>query len=499
MTVPDGVFEYCSPAAETVFGYTAADFLKRPGILKEIVHPSSRQYIEREHGRLLTGLAAAVWEYRIIDAEGKERWILQTNAVEHDEFGRVKALEGCCTDITQRREAALAQQRLEMELQQAHKLEALGTLAGGIAHDFNNILEAIMGYTDLAAMDLPDDHPVQEFLEQVRLAGHRAAGMVREILTFSRRGDMGKTPVRLDDVVGEAMKLIQPSLPASITVQVDLPDDLPPVIADSNQIHQIIMNLCTNAGHAMEDNGGTLTVALTQVRLPAGHPDLTDDMEPGSYLELVVADSGGGIDPAIQARIFEPFFTTKPQGKGTGMGLAMVYGIVLDHEGNVLVDSQPGQGTRFRILLPVSVAQDETVATNDGRSGNSSGRVLFVDDEEMLVRLVERILGSLGYAVEAHTDPREALAVFKRDPGAFDILVTDLTMPVMSGKALAAEVLTLRPDLPVIICTGYSREATADTAQSLGIYAFAQKPLTMQQLGKLIDKALDAARQPRDN
>lgn len=495
MTVPDGKFEYFSPAAKYVFGYDANEFLARPGILQLIVHPDSAVYLKLEHEKLLTGQAAAVWEYRIIDASGQERYILQTNAFQYDEAGKLIALEGCCTDISARKRADDEKQRMEFQLNQAHKLEALGTLAGGIAHDFNNILGAIMGYAELAAMDLAPDDPVQEYLQQVSLAGRRATNMVQKILTFSRQGDQGMVPVQMDAVVEEAISLIRPSLPIDVKVETHLPKNLGQVMADSNQIHQIVMNLCTNAGYAMENGGGTLEVALTQITVPEKHQDLTEDMAAGVYLQLRITDSGSGIPPDLLGRVFEPFFTTKPQGKGTGMGLAMVYGIVLDHGGNILVTSTEGHGTTFRVLLPVTLRLAVQKSNDETNSTEGVGRVLLVDDEEMLVNLVRRTLGNLGYEVDAYTEPGEALKAFQADPDSYDIMVTDLTMPGLTGRELAREVQKISPDLPIIICSGYNKFANQETADSLGIYAFAQKPLKVNELGNLIASAIKAGHQ----
>jgi len=467
MTVPSGVFEYCSPAAERVFGYAAEDFIARPGILQIIVHPESEDYLTREHQKLVTDDTSLVWEYKINDPAGKKRWIRQTNSFEYDAEGRIIALQGCCTDVTSQRLAEQEKKKMEFQINQTHKLEALGTLAGGIAHDFNNILGAIMGYSDLAAMDLADDDPVQEYLHQVNLAGQRATNMVRKILTFSRHGDQGKVPLQLNSVIEEALSLIRPSMPIDVTIQANLPAGFGMIMADSNQIHQIVMNLCTNASHAMEVGGGTLDVSLSQVTLDEEHTDLHEDMDAGIFLQLRISDSGIGIAEDVQERIFEPFFTTKPHGKGTGMGLAMVYGIVLDHGGNILVDSVLGYGTTFRVLFPVTLSMAIAEGDQVAQPVRGGGRVLFVDDEEMLVNLVKKTLGVLGYEITAFTDPTEALLAFQADPDSFDILVTDLTMPGLTGRELACEVQSLRPDFPIIICSGYNKFSNQESADSL--------------------------------
>ncbi|MFT7699999.1 MAG: PAS domain S-box-containing protein [Candidatus Krumholzibacteriia bacterium] len=495
MTVPDGVFEYCSPAAESVFGYPAKEFTDRPGILQSIIHPESAEFLESEHKKLLANEASVVWEYKIIDPTGKERWIQQTNVFEIDQTGNLTALQGCCTDITARHRAAHEKKQMEYQINQSHKLEALGTLAGGIAHDFNNILGSIMGYAELATMKLAKDDPAQDYLTQMSIAVQRATSMVRKILTFSRHGEQGKMSVKLNTVVEEALTLIRPSLLTNVTVSTSLSADYGKVMANSSQIQQIVMNLCTNAAHAMENQGGSLEVALTETTVDENNSDLTEDMDAGVYLQLRISDTGTGIAEGVKERIFEPFFTTKPKDKGAGMGLTMVYGIVRDHGGNILVDSAVGQGTSIRVLFPVtlSLAQKDSDQPHEFVSG--AGRVLLVDDEEMLVNLVQKTLVVLGYEVVSFTDPNEALEAFRARPDDFDVLVTDLTMPGLTGRELAHEVKAIAPNLPIIICSGYNKYANQDTADSLGIFAFAQKPLKVNELGNLIASALDADHQ----
>ncbi|MFT5315903.1 MAG: CheY-like chemotaxis protein/anti-sigma regulatory factor (Ser/Thr protein kinase), partial [Candidatus Krumholzibacteriia bacterium] len=305
----------------------------------------------------------------------------------------------------------------------------------------------------------------------------------------------GKMPVKLNTVVEEALTLIRPSLLTNVTVSTSLSADYGKVMANSSQIQQIVMNLCTNAAHAMENQGGSLEVALTETTVDENNSDLTEDMDAGVYLQLRISDTGTGIAEGVKERIFEPFFTTKPKDKGAGMGLTMVYGIVRDHGGNILVDSAVGQGTSIRVLFPVtlSLAQKDSDQPHEFVSG--AGRVLLVDDEEMLVNLVQKTLVVLGYEVVSFTDPNEALEAFRARPDDFDVLVTDLTMPGLTGRELAHEVKAIAPNLPIIICSGYNKYANQDTADSLGIFAFAQKPLKVNELGNLIASALDADHQ----
>jgi PAS domain S-box-containing protein len=395
-------------------------------------------------------------------------------------------------DLSERIRAEEDKERLEAQLRQAQKMEALGTLAGGIAHDFNNILSAVLGYSELGLQDLDSpDHPLYAKLNAINHAGHRAKDLVEQILAFSRMKEQLQAPIKISPIVKEALKLLQSSLPANIRVEAAIKADRP-VLGDPSQIHQIIMNLCTNAFHAMQPSGGMLGVSLEQVVVdPSAEVGILDLM-PGRYLRLTVSDTGTGISPAVIDRIFDPYFTTKDKGKGTGLGLAVVHGIVKRHGGEITVESRVGEGTRFRVFLPIS--GDE--AAESGRRAVSlplgSEHVLLVDDEKDLVEIGSEMLKRLGYRVTAITGSINALEVFKQDPFRFDIVVTDFNMPGLTGDQMARQMLSIRRDTPIIVCTGFSEVFDQQRAQAIGIRQTLMKPMTMKALAHAVREALAA-------
>jgi PAS domain S-box-containing protein len=383
-------------------------------------------------------------------------------------------------------------QRAEAQLRQAHKMEAVGTLAGGIAHDFNNILAAIMGFSEIAIDKTPEASPARSHMERVLRAGLRGRDLVRQILTFSRQTEHEKQPLKLVGVVREALALLRASLPSTVDIRANLEGTLGFVLADPVQMQQVVMNLCTNAAHAMRHAGGTIAVDLAGFSLPSpgNAPDPT--MGPGFYARLSVTDTGEGMAPDIQGHIFDPFFTTKAAGEGTGLGLSVVHGIVANHGGAITVSSQPGKGSTFTVYLPKFV-EERSPGPADGVSAIPRGheRILFVDDEKDLAAMSNEILTNLGYRVTATTGSREALALFRLHPSRFDLVISDQTMPYMTGIELAREVLAIRPDMPVILCTGYSQLVDADKAREAGIKAFVMKPLTKREIARTIREALD--------
>lgn len=396
-------------------------------------------------------------------------------------------------DISEKKRSEEERHRLETELRQAQKMEAIGTLAGGIAHDFNNILAAIMGYTEMAMENAPGAPLVQKDLTEVLKAGTRAKDLVYQILTFSRQTEQEAKPVKMKLVVKEAAKLLRASLPSTIEVLWNIQSESS-VMADPTQIHQVVMNLCTNAAHAMEDKGGMLEVSLEDVLLDgdfaAHHPGLSS----GLYTRLIVSDTGHGMDASTMSRIFEPYFTTKEKGEGTGLGLATVHGIVKSHGGAVTVYSEPGEGTTFHIYLPVAEWEAEAEVATEETLPTGSELVLLVDDEQPLVNLGKEMLESLGYGVVTRTSSLEALETFRKQPGRFDVVVTDMTMPSMTGDALAMELLKVRSDIPVVLCTGFSAKISEEKVKALGIRGFVMKPFLRSNMARTIRAALDETR-----
>ncbi len=382
-------------------------------------------------------------------------------------------------------------ERLETQLQQAYKMEAIGTLAGGIAHDFNNLLAVIIGYTELLSLDLATDSQPSSYLQEILTACRRAKALVQQILTFSRQRDPERQPVPLHRVVNETLQLLRASLPTTIAFQCHVDPQSGAVMADPTQMHQVLMNLCTNAEHAMRQNGGLLEVRLEAIRVNAAFASHHPSLRPGPHVRLIVRDTGQGIPSEVQARIFDPFFTTKAVGEGTGMGLAVVHGIITNHDGAITVDSQPHQGTKFTIYLPQwqEAAREDIEPATQLTAGR--GNILFVDDEAALIRAAHAMLAHLGYTVTAYTNSDEAFTCFQAAPHTFDLVITDQTMPNMTGEVLSQAVRQIRPDIPIILCTGFSHVMTQENALSMGINAFLHKPLTIHDLGDAIQRVLD--------
>jgi len=392
-------------------------------------------------------------------------------------------------DLTERRQ-------LEEQFRQAQKLEAIGTLAGGIAHDFNNILTSLIGYTELAKRRNAGDPVTREYLDAVLQGSTRAVELVRQILIFSQRQALPRRPVQLRDAVAEALKLLRATLPASIEFDVELEPDLPPVLADPTQIHQVVVNLCTNARQAIDDGPGRLTVRLDLALVTGGgqRPAAGPAPAPGTYVRLTVADTGCGMDAATLARMFEPFFTTKPVGKGTGLGLAVVHGIVQSHGGSIATDSRPGEGTVFHIYLPALAGEvgslNPSALLAPEPSVGRGERILLVDDEGPLVQLGEAVLRRLGYVVHGLTVPAEALAAVRARPDAFDLVITDFAMPGIRGTDLARQLKLIRPDLNVILSTGHATGLTAEQALASGVFEVLPKPYTGEELAAAVSRAL---------
>jgi signal transduction histidine kinase/ActR/RegA family two-component response regulator len=366
--------------------------------------------------------------------------------------------------------------KYERQLQQVLKIQAIGTLAGGIAHDFNNILFPIVGYTELTMDEVSEDSVAHNNLGEILKAANRAKDLVQQILTFSR----------------QSLRLLRASIPASIEIVHKIQDDCGPVMGDATQIHQVIMNLCTNAYQAMQDKGGKLEVILTEIDI--GYEEMTDKigMQPGKHLRLLVKDEGCGMEASVLDRIFEPYYTTKEQGKGTGLGLSVIHGIVKNHRGDINVKSIPGKGTIFQVYLPL-IENLEHAAELEPTNGAAKGeeRILLVDDEEQIVAMERQMLENLGYRVTARTDSQEALKVFAEHPHNFDLVITDMTMPYMTGDQLAQKMLDIEPNIPVILCTGFNEIITEEKALAMGIQKFVMKPIVKNDLATTIRTVLD--------
>ena len=433
-------------------------------------------------------------EYELVRKDGSVFPVLLNATAVIDEKGNYVESRSTCFDITERKRAEEERRRLEVELFQSQKMEAVGTLAGGIAHDLNNILGGILGYTELVlTTHITQDHPARKYIDGVLRGIDRARDLVSHINTFSRKEKKQRKLIGLGPVIKEALKLIKATLPANIEMRERITDVERTIFADPTQMHQVVMNLCTNAAHAMKEKGGILDVSLSQVTFgtddAAFHPNLKTGIE---YELLIVRDTGAGIDPKNIPRIYDPFFTTKKQGEGTGLGLSVVYGIIKGHDGVICVESEPGQGSTFRVYIPTIIAAREGKNEQiDEDMPGGSERIMFVDDETALTTIFKIQFESLGYSVDVYNDPMEALAAFQKEPQSFALITTDMTMPRMMGIDLARELTQIRPDLPVILCTGAVEELDQELFRSLGVRRLILKPIFTKDLARAIRQVLD--------
>ncbi len=399
-------------------------------------------------------------------------------------------------EISIRKQAEQERRQLEAQLRQAQKMEAIGTLAGGIAHDFNNIVYGILLGAETVQGRLSRQDPSWEFLEQIRKASHRAAQLTKQLLTFSRQSQHDLAPLLVEPLVKETLNLLRATLPSTVIMRQRINAPGVHIMAEPTLIHQVLMNLCTNAAQALESSGGQIEVGLEVVDLDQSEIRAYGELPPGSYVRLTVADTGPGVPAHLQERIFDPFFTTKPPGQGTGLGLSVVLGIVGSLHGAIRLDSEPGEGARFEVILPVVQGEARSrpgpPAQEESRSLGEGESILVVDDDSMVVDMVRGALESLGYRVSGATSGLEALALFKAEPQAYDLVIVDQTMPRMTGADLAQEMLLQRPELPIILCTGYGMSFSPEKAKALGLAGFVRKPLDSRALARLVRQSLDA-------
>lgn len=419
------------------------------------------------------------------------RWHLNHDRAIRWIDGRMVRLQ-IATDITQLKELQKQQLEAEARMREAQKMESIGTLAGGIAHDFNNILSPIIGLSDLLIEDLPPGSTQHENAAEILRAGRRGRDLVRQILSFGRKYKHQKAPLEIQHVVKEVLKLIRSTIPSDIDITSDIQKNCGMVMADPTQMHQIVMNLLTNAYHAVEPAAGGISVSLRETRV--GNPQFSEiGLEPGRYAVLSVSDTGCGIGKEFLDKIFEPYFTTKKEGKGTGLGLSVVYGIVKDHGGDIKVNSEVGKGTVFNVYLPLIARRNKSVLRKEEtQAATGDERILLIDDETSITRLVTQMLERLGYTVTAFNRSTDALKTFEADPHAFDLVITDMAMPVMTGDRLSREMLQLRPDLPIIMCTGFSSRISEKEAKAMGIKGYMMKPPVRSEITRLIRSVLDS-------
>jgi PAS domain S-box-containing protein len=468
-----------------IAGFEPGDVEVNNKFFFSIVPPEDHEPIRQAISAAIIGSQNYSIVHRLVRADGAIRTIKETGEIFLNEMTKMPSrMVGIAQDITERR-------LFEEQIRQSQKMDAIGTLAGGIAHDFNNILTAIIGYTELAKISVPGSPLIRKHLEAVLLASNRAAALVRQILTFSRQESHERRAIKLRPIVAETFDLLRSTVPSTIEFDITLATNAPSVFADPTQIHQILMNLGTNAWHAMKDSSGRLQVKLEKIIVDERLAATTQSLHTGSYARITVSDTGCGMDQETLQRIFEPFFTTKPTGEGTGLGLAVVHGIIDSHDGAITVESSPGVGTTFQVYLPEYLNDAQASLPEAPPVGSGRGeRILVVDDEELLARLGEQTLTTLGYQVEFATQPSAALALVRSDPRRFSLIVTDQTMPGMTGLLLAAEVRKIRSDLPIILMTGHDASISAAHSKANGIFQVLLKPTNILVLGAAVHAAL---------
>ena len=484
ITDPEGIIRYVNPAFEKTTGLGREESVGHSVMILE--SGKTDPTVIREMWEIMR--TGGTWRGRLVNRTKDQREIVQETAASaiHDQAGHCVGLVWAQRDIT-------AQLQMEEHLSRSQRLQAIGTLAGGIAHDFNNILSSITGYTELALSKATDPEQHDD-LDFVLTAAGRAADLIGQILAFSRMKEQEARPIRIAPLVKEVLKLLRASLPATVEVRVHLLSDAT-VVADPSEVHRVIVNLCTNAAFAMSKGGGIMEVSLTDTAVETARIGDHWNVSPGRYVMLTVRDTGCGIPPEAKDHIFEPFFTTRREEGGTGMGLSVVHGIVTSRKGSIAVYSFPGEGTTFEILLPaVTAVADEPPLTRigEGRPVGGTERLLVVDDEVSVASLLKRLLEKAGYTVDAFVESPMALDAFSSSPATYDLLITDMTMPQLTGDILIQKIREIRPGFPVILCSGYSEKIDLEKAAGLGVDEFATKPLSGAKLTRLIRKVLDS-------
>jgi PAS domain S-box-containing protein len=489
-----GEFTYANKKLLEMTGYKLEDSLNKS--FHPIVHPEDLPMVQEKIQKRIDGKGTtAPYEIKIFDASGRIMWVkIQSESIyETDENGnnRIREMQSFVEDITEQMFFEEEKKRLQEQLQQVQKMEAIGILAGGIAHDFNNILSPIMVHSEMGMMKVPPDNPVHQHFDEIFKAGERATDMVKQILTFSRKEEGKRAALKIIPIIKEVLKMLRSTIPTTIDIQQNLEAESDTVLADPTQIHQIIVNLGTNAAHAMRGRGGTLNVSLAQEELDSETAAQYSDLNPGSYLKLTMSDTGCGMNEETMQKIFDPYFTTKEPGEGTGMGLAVVHGIVKSYGGDITVESEPGKGTTFHVLLARVETKISPIKKRKIELPSGTERLLFVDDEKGVIDSIQPMLEILGYKVTARTSSIEALQAFRHKAYEFDLVITDMTMPNMTGKELARKMMSIRSDIPVILCTGFSEQIDEDRAKEMGISAFVMKPIIMHEIASTIRQVLE--------
>ncbi|MCP3898154.1 MAG: response regulator, partial [Desulfobacteraceae bacterium] len=461
----------------------AKDLIGKP--IFELISPDERKRIKQFVADRIKGRSVnSHYQTRGLKKDGTE-FDMEVNVAQYGQKD-IKNTLVILRDVTDRN-------RLEEQLRQSQKMESIGNLAGGIAHDFNNLLFPILGMSEMLLEDLPQDSLEYENAQEIFIAGKRAGALVQQILAFSRQSEHKMTPVKVQNVLKEVLKLSRSTIPTNIEIQQNIQQNCGLVMADPTQVHQVAMNLITNAFHAVEEKNGTIDIKLKEVILKDNElPNSV--LKSGQFIRLSVSDNGIGMSQSTVQKIFEPYFTTKEQGKGTGLGLAVVYGIVKEHGGDIKVYSEMGKGSTFSIYLPLMTKSSQiTPAENVEMVTSGTENILLVDDEVSVAKLEGQMLARLGYQTTIKTNSVDALSAFKKNPEFFDLVISDMTMPGMTGDQLADEILSIKPDTPIIICTGFSERINKELAETSGVKGFLMKPVVKLDMAQMVRKVLDEA------
>ena len=460
-----------------------------------MIHHDDRHMVAGAYSKLREEPQSRTLVYRIVAPEGGVRWIEDHMRSSFSDDGLFSGIDGLLCEITDRIASLEEARRLEAQLRKSQRLETIGTLAGGIAHDFNNILTPILGYAEMGLGGVEEEEPIHEYFAEIMQAAERAQKLVAQILTFSRAEEGKVMPVSIREIIDEAIQLLRPSLPSTIVIEEQIDHSCRNVLADPTQMHQIIVNLCTNASHAMEENGGVLKIGLREIIAGNGFPPVVPKLPDGNYVELSISDTGTGMDELTAERIFEPFFTTKSIDKGVGLGLSVVHGIVIAANGQINVESEPGKGSTFHVWLPAVENKTSARQEEKPQPAKYAANVLFIDDEPAAVQMVSIMMTKLGYQIRAEKSPVEALKLFREQPAHYDLVITDLTMPEMTGIQLTSEIHKISPSIPVILMTGYGKVIDHDTPlKHYGISRLLKKPVKLAQLASAVNEVLSSTK-----
>jgi len=494
----DKFFNYVSPSIKNVLGYSAEDF--QINFQKYLTDDKMNSSFITKINNGPKGIGQDQYEIEIFHKNGNIKRLFISDQPILDKNGIFISVEGIAQDITKRIIAEKELARTRERLQQAQKMEAIGSLAGGIAHDFNNLLTPIMGYIDMIKAKSPKESNVWRWSQTIQNAAFRARELVKQILAFSRCNEQEKSRVIIQRIIKEVLQFLRSSIPQTIEIKQSMNQKYSLISANPIQMHQVIMNLCTNAYYAMREKGGVLTVSLSEIEVCSDNKFSFPDFKIGKYIRIEISDTGTGIKKNHIKKIFDPYFTTKPKNEGTGLGLSVVHGIIKDHCGHIKVFSEFGKGTTFLVYLPViQIPQKKSDIKRIKEELNGTERILLIDDETIIVELLTRQLNSFGYKVTASNSPVEAIEIFSQNPHGFDLIITDMSMPKKDGVKLSQETLSIRPDMPIVLCTGYNELVNKDLAIDIGIKAFIMKPMSKNEIGKIVRNVLDQSKESSSN